>query len=103
MRIGVIYFAYGYLLDLNFQMGDISRKSSVFKRQPAIHVPCSRRSEHTMIAHDISVESGSQSALMEHILHDRLLTSALMKVGGLHLTWRDGGGGALSCVSIVYA
>ncbi|KAF5906376.1 Uncharacterized protein DAT39_003867, partial [Clarias magur] len=64
---------------LNFHLGDISGKISAFKRQPAIHVPCCRRSEHTMITHDISVENGSQSALMEHILHDRLLKSALMK------------------------
>lgn len=102
MRIGIIYFAYGYLPDLNFQLGDISGKISVLKLRPAIHVPCSRRSEHTMISHDISVENGSQSALMEHILHDRLLKSVLMKVGGLHLTHRVGRGG-LNCVSIVYA
>lgn len=71
--------------DSKFPTGRHQWKITVFKRQPAIHVPHSRRSERTVIPCDISLENQSQSALMEHILHDRLLKSTLMNWGGHRL------------------
>lgn len=52
-----------------------------------------------VITQDISVENGSQSALMEHICRDRLLKGLLMKWVGAPLSTGGGlggvGGGAL--------
>lgn len=71
--------------DSKFPTGRHQWKITVFKRQPAIHVPHSRRSERAVIPCDISLENESQSALMEHILYDRLLKSTLMNWGGHRL------------------
>lgn len=72
--------------DSKFPTGRHQWKTTVFKRQPAIHVPHSRRSERAVIPCDISLENESQSALMEHILYDRLLKSTLMNWGGASLS-----------------
>ncbi len=91
--------------DSKFPTGRHQWKITVFKRQPAIHVPHSRRSERAVIPCDISLENESQSALMEHILYDRLLKSTLMNWGGHRLAhpyvdgpdWRGWGGGTGFC------
>lgn len=72
--------------DSKFPTGRHQWEITVFKRRPAIHVPHSRRSERAVIPCDISLENQSQSALMEHILYDRLLKSTLMNWGGASLS-----------------